>query len=104
MGWVRRSAADPSERVLGPSTGQQSASKVCPGCGASFEREAPAQKYCGEDCRIKRRNERARAYKRRRQDAEWRERTAQLRQLHEREGYLNGAEAGNATSAQNHTL
>jgi hypothetical protein len=98
--------ADPSARVLGLPAAPRSAMRSCPGCGASFIKQAPAQKYCDEPCRIRRRNERALARKRARADAEWQERTAQLRQLHEQEGFTipNGGEAGHATSEKKRAL
>jgi hypothetical protein len=79
--------ADPSARVLGPTDGQQSAMRSCPGCGGSFSKQAPAQKFCHPECRVRQANKRAYQRKRARADAEWQERTAQLRQLHEREGF-----------------
>jgi hypothetical protein len=95
-----------SARVLGLPAAPRSAMRSCPGCGASFIKQAPAQKYCDEPCRIRRRNERALARKRARADAEWQERTAQLRQLHEQEGFTipNGGEAGHATSEKKRAL
>jgi endogenous inhibitor of DNA gyrase (YacG/DUF329 family) len=93
--------ADPSERVqgsmasLGASTDvvsvrsatQQLAMRSCPGCGTQFVRETPAQRFCHPECRVRQANKRAYQRKRARADAEWQERTAQLRQLHEREGF-----------------
>jgi hypothetical protein len=115
---ARTELRDPPERVLGvpgsqrrrgggalrDADGPQSASKICPGCGGSFVREMPAQRYCNERCRIRLRNQRAYQAKRARADAQWRERTAQLRQLHEREGFVPNGEAGHAKSEEKRAL
>jgi hypothetical protein len=109
---------EPAERVLeavagsqgrcgsGPDrdAGQQMAMRICPGCGASFIKQAPAQKYCDEPCRVRRRNERALARKRARADAAWRVQTDRLRELHEKEGFVPNGEAGHATREENHGL
>jgi hypothetical protein len=81
--------ADPSALVLAAPGTQQMAMRSCPGCGGSFERVAPAQKYCGEPCRIKRRNERACAYKRRRRAEAERAQTAAIVEQNRNEGYDN---------------
>jgi hypothetical protein len=81
--------ADPSARVLGPTDGQQSAMRSCPGCGTQFERVAPAQRYCGEPCRIRLRNQRAYQRKRARADAAERAQTAAIVEQNRNEGYDN---------------
>jgi hypothetical protein len=78
-----------SERVLGPSTGQQSAMRTCPGCGTQFTREAPAQKYCDEACRVRLRNKRAYQAKRARRDEAERQQTVAIIEQNTREGYDN---------------
>jgi hypothetical protein len=96
---------DPSERVLAAATPQHSATRTCPGCGGPFERVAPAQRYCDPGCRTKQRNERASLAKRARADAEWQERTAQLRQLHEKEGFgAQSREMSNGKAEEGHAL
>jgi hypothetical protein len=95
--------AEPAEAVVEPPAGQQSASKLCPGCGTTFVRAASAQKFCSPGCRLRLRNKVAYERKRAREDAAWRVQTDRLRELHAAEGYLNG-EAGNATGEERYAL
>jgi hypothetical protein len=81
--------ADLPDRAQDAPTGQQSAMRSCPRCGGSFIKQAPAQKYCGEDCQVEARNARALAYKRRRQAAAERVQTAAIVEQNQREGYGN---------------